>query len=307
MGIFCCFFGHALAARWENGPWRFGTSRPRLLGVLFLYERPTPSPKGGGCRELAGTGPRPPVAILLSIVVSLPLFPYNWHLLLHILGAVLFLGNLTVTAAWMTWAVGQKDSRVAAFASAGVNRADRWFTSPGMILLLLNGLALTNLAWGGWLGFTMSPNRWIFVGLPLLVVHGILGHDHVDPLCPTVDLDHGHDLIRSHARDEIGDRPVHEARTRCDLDIGAARDGRERETCRLESFHLGRIGRRHRVFELATRAEFEPADFRHESLGAPPRFETCLRRPEVPDLVYGRRLEGALEGEFRSRRGRGCR
>jgi len=48
---------------------------------------------------LAGTGPRPPVAILLSIVVSLPLFPYNWHLLLHILGAVLFLGNLAVTAA----------------------------------------------------------------------------------------------------------------------------------------------------------------------------------------------------------------
>jgi len=123
---------------------------------------------------LAGTGPRPPVAILLSIVVSLPLFPYNWHLLLHILGAVLFLGNLAVTAAWMTWAVGQKDSRVAAFASAGVNRADRWFTSPGMILLLLNGLALTNLAWGGWLGFTMSPNRWIFVGLTLLIATGAL-------------------------------------------------------------------------------------------------------------------------------------
>src|SRR5437870_6166744 len=102
--------------------------------------------------KVAGTGPRPPVAILVSIVVSLPLFPYNWHLMLHILGAVLFLGNITVTAAWMTWAVGQKDTRVAAFASAGVNKADRWFTSPGMILLLLNGLALTNLAWGGWLG-----------------------------------------------------------------------------------------------------------------------------------------------------------
>src|SRR5438445_5264176 len=145
----------------------------RLIG-LFLYERPRPSPNGGGRREVARTGPRPPVAILVSIVVSLPLFPYNWHLMLHILGAVLFLGNITVTAAWMTWAVGQKDTRVAAFASAGVNRADRWFTSPGMILLLLNGLALTNLAWGGWLGFTTSPNRWIFVGLTLLIVTGAL-------------------------------------------------------------------------------------------------------------------------------------
>src|SRR5438309_9952924 len=136
---------------------------------LFLYERPRPSPNGGGRKEVAGTGPRPPVAILVSIVVSLPLFPYNWHLMLHILGAVLFLGNITVTAAWMTWAVGQKDTRVAAFASAGVNRADRWFTSPGMILLLLNRLALTNLAWGGWHRFTTAPHRGICVDRPLLL------------------------------------------------------------------------------------------------------------------------------------------
>src|SRR5256884_8385439 len=124
--------------------------------------------------KLARTAPRPPIAILVAIVVSLPLFPYTWHMLLHILGAVLFLGNLIVTAGWMTWAVGQKDSRVAAFASAGVNKADRWFTSPGMILLLLNGLAMTAFAWGGWLGFTMSPNRWIFVGLTLLIATGAL-------------------------------------------------------------------------------------------------------------------------------------
>jgi uncharacterized membrane protein len=110
----------------------------------------------------------------VAIIVSLPLFPYNWHLLLHILGAVLFLGNLIVTAAWMTWAVGQKDSRIAAFVSDGVNKADRWFTSPGIILLLLNGLAMTALAWGGWLGFATSPNRWILAGLVLLFVTGAL-------------------------------------------------------------------------------------------------------------------------------------
>src|SRR2546427_13136516 len=78
---------------------------------------------------------------------GLPVFPYTWHMLLHIVGAVSFLGNLIVTAGWMTWAVGQKDSRVAAVASAGVNKADRWFRSPGMILLLLNGLAMPALAW----------------------------------------------------------------------------------------------------------------------------------------------------------------
>ncbi len=80
---------------------------------------------------MARTAPRPPIAILVAIIVSLPLFPYTWHMFLHILGAVLFLGNLIVTAAWMAWAAGQKDSTVAAFASVGVNRADRWFTSSG--------------------------------------------------------------------------------------------------------------------------------------------------------------------------------
>ena len=74
----------------------------------------------------------------------------------------------------MTWAVGQKDSRIAAFVTDGVNKADRWFTSPGMILLLLNGLAMTALAWGGWLGFATSPNRWILIGLVLLLVTGAL-------------------------------------------------------------------------------------------------------------------------------------
>src|SRR2546430_11947805 len=123
----------------------------------------------GGASKSARPAPSPPIAILVAIVVSLPLFPYTWHMLLHIVGAVLFLGNLIVTAGSMPWAFGQKDSRLAAFASAGVNKADRWFTSPGMILLLLNGLAMTALAWGGWLGFTISPNRLIFAGLTPLI------------------------------------------------------------------------------------------------------------------------------------------
>ncbi len=44
----------------------------------------------------------------------------------------------------------------------------------GMILLLLNGLAMTALAWGGWLGFATPPFRWILVGLVLLIATGAL-------------------------------------------------------------------------------------------------------------------------------------
>lgn len=121
---------------------------------------------------MARTPPRSLVVILLAIAVSLPLFSYTWHKLLHILGAVLFLGNLIVTAAWMTWAVQRKDSSVVAFASAGVNQADQWFSSPGVILLLFNGLAMTALAYGGWLGFTTTG--WILAGLILLVASAVV-------------------------------------------------------------------------------------------------------------------------------------
>jgi len=113
-----------------------------------------------------------PILILAAVVVSLPLFSYQWHKLLHILGAVLFLGNLMVTAGWMTWAVQRKDPSVVAFAAAGVNKADQWFTSPGVVLLLLNGFALTALAWGGWLGFTTTG--WILAGLLLLVASAVV-------------------------------------------------------------------------------------------------------------------------------------
>lgn len=113
---------------------------------------------------------RIPIAILVAIVVSLPFFPYLWHKLLHVLGAVLFVGNIVVTAAWMTWAAQRKDANVLAFASTSVNRADQWFTSPGVLLLLINGLVISNVYTGEWLGFLRIP--WILAGFILLFVTG---------------------------------------------------------------------------------------------------------------------------------------
>lgn len=126
---------------------------------------------------MAERSSRAPVLMLVAVAVSVPglvaaglgeeLVPYEWMKLLHILGAVLFLGNLVVTAGWMAWAVSRREAAVVAFAAATVNKADRWFTSPGVILLLLNGFAMTALAYGGWLGFTTTG--WILAGLVLLI------------------------------------------------------------------------------------------------------------------------------------------
>ncbi len=111
-----------------------------------------------------------PIGIIVAIVVSLPLFPYLWHKLLHVLGAVLFVGNLVVTAAWMTWAAQRKDANIIAFASTSVNRADEWFTSPGVLLLLINGLVISAAFTGDWLGFLRTP--WILAGFILLFLTG---------------------------------------------------------------------------------------------------------------------------------------
>ena len=43
------------------------------------------------------------------LVVSLPLYPYRWHMFLHIAGVVVFLGNIFVTAAWML--LGRADAQ----------------------------------------------------------------------------------------------------------------------------------------------------------------------------------------------------
>ena len=96
------------------------------------------------------------------------IFPYNWHKVLHILGAVLFLGNIIVTGLWMAWAEQTKNASVLRFASKVVNWADVIFTAPGIILLLWNGLTLSK-TWGGAL-----ETSWIMIALGLFGASGIV-------------------------------------------------------------------------------------------------------------------------------------
>ena len=46
-----------------------------------------------------------------AVVASLPLFPYQWHVFLHIAGAVVFLGNIIVTGVWMLLAERDEEHR----------------------------------------------------------------------------------------------------------------------------------------------------------------------------------------------------
>ena len=123
---------------------------------------------------------KPPPRALLAystlyavvVLASLPLYPYKWHLLLHILGAVVFVGNIIVTAAWMVLAERTRELRVIRFATRAVNRADLLFTGPGVALVLLNGLAIAADRWGGWANF--YEHSWIALALALFAASGIV-------------------------------------------------------------------------------------------------------------------------------------
>lgn len=107
---------------------------------------------------------------IVSVAVSLPVFPYKWHLFLHIAGAVIFLGNIIVTGAWMLMAERARSRNVIHFSAKAVIRADLLFTLPGVLLVLLNGLAMSFARWGG----VFHEVSWIAVAVALFTVSGII-------------------------------------------------------------------------------------------------------------------------------------
>ncbi len=112
-------------------------------------------------------------AVILSVailgVLHHPLlFSYQWHKLLHILGAIFLVGNIVITGVWLFMAERTHNQDVMRFAARMVNWADVFFTVPGIFLLIANGDILSE-QWGG--VFHVS---WIVVSLVSFVLSGIV-------------------------------------------------------------------------------------------------------------------------------------
>ena len=101
---------------------------------------------------------------------------YLWLMFAHILGVVLFVGNIVTAALWKTRADRSGDLAVVVFAQRTVALADRAFTVPGVLLLLIGGygMAATRpwplhgvrwLEWGQGL-FWLTALIWIIVLIP---------------------------------------------------------------------------------------------------------------------------------------------
>jgi uncharacterized membrane protein len=94
---------------------------------------------------------------------------YLWLKAAHILGGVLFLGNIVVSGWWKAMADRTRDARIVAFAQRQITRTDWVFTFGGVLLVLATGLANAHLH-----GMTYAAHPWMLWGMALFVASGVI-------------------------------------------------------------------------------------------------------------------------------------
>lgn len=103
------------------------------------------------------------IAIAVPVVLSLPFYGHTWNLFMHILGAIVFMGNIIVSAAWLSMARRSGSGGAVQMATRAVVVTDVLFTLPGSLLLLLNGGILGTV-------FFKAKAVWIFASIALFLV-----------------------------------------------------------------------------------------------------------------------------------------
>jgi uncharacterized membrane protein len=94
---------------------------------------------------------------------------YSFLKMAHIIGAVMMLGNIMVTAVWKSMADRTKNPQIIAFAQRLVTLTDFAFTLPGAVMLL---------AAGDYIAYVLMDDSWsigwIFWGRILFIISGLL-------------------------------------------------------------------------------------------------------------------------------------
>ncbi|SFN04177.1 DUF2269 family protein [Dokdonella immobilis] len=102
---------------------------------------------------------------------------YALFKLLQVVAVVVFLGNASLGLFWVAHAESTGDARMIGHAMRGIIRADRWFTMPGIVLIVGGGVAA---AVSG--GLKMLSVGWILGAILMFGLSGLLFGMALSPL-----------------------------------------------------------------------------------------------------------------------------
>jgi len=97
--------------------------------------------------------------------------------LIHIFGAIIFLGNITIGPFWKMHAEKSQDPKKIADTFDGIIKADRYFTMPGIAIIILFGIGA---ALHG--GYNLITTGWILWSIILVIISGAVFMVKVVPI-----------------------------------------------------------------------------------------------------------------------------
>jgi uncharacterized membrane protein len=97
--------------------------------------------------------------------------------LLHVAAVVLFLGNITTGLFWKAHGDRTRNPVIIAHTLDGIIRSDRWFTIPGVVVIIAGGVAAALVG-----GLPLLRTGWIAVSIVLFAISGLAFVLRVAPL-----------------------------------------------------------------------------------------------------------------------------
>jgi uncharacterized membrane protein len=92
---------------------------------------------------------------------------YSLYKLLHVLGVIIFLGNIITGLFWMRFAVSTKNVTIIAHTMKGIIAADNYFTTPGVIVITAAGIMTAIIG-----HFPILSTGWILWPIILFIISG---------------------------------------------------------------------------------------------------------------------------------------
>ena len=102
---------------------------------------------------------------------------YQVLTLIHVTAVILFLGNIITGLFWKAHTDRTGDVRFMAHTMDGIIRADRWFTFPGVLVIMGSGIFAAIQA-----GLPLLRTGWIFWSLVAFSLSGLIFGLRVAPL-----------------------------------------------------------------------------------------------------------------------------